>query len=94
MRNRPLIVVLWALLCAFGPAAANANLLTNPGFEDDETGWIFAGTFEDIPGLGLFKNVGITVDNLSLRKVAYKNLFGDGLGTISQTVATVPRRFL
>jgi hypothetical protein len=82
--ENPILICLCVLIAGWLlPAYANANLINNASFEAGASGWVFSGG-----GAGTCPQP-CTVPH-SGENAAYKNLFDGGMGTISQTVATIP----
>lgn len=67
---------------------ANASLITNPGFEDGVTGWVFSdGDGTDGADVGTCETPCVFAHSGSW--AGFKNFFDGGAGTISQTIDTL-----
>jgi hypothetical protein len=66
---------------------AQANLVTNPGFESGATGWTFSdGNASDGRDVGTCESPCVIANTGTW--AGFKNLFDGGVGTISQSIVT------
>ena len=75
------------IMMILGSGIAQANLVTNPGFESSVTGWTFSdGNGSDLRDVGTCESPCVIANTGTW--AGFKNLFDGGAGTISQSIAT------
>ena len=87
MRKETTIRSATIILIVLFSGIAQANLVTNPGFESGATGWVFSdGNASDGRDVGTCESPCVIANTGTW--AGFKNLFDGGAGTISQSITT------